>query len=249
MSQTRADIISQLQADIHRLEGFKPAKSHSPELVLGPIHQAFPAGTFPLGAVHEFLSAQTEDLAATSAFIAGLLAHMVAHHGATLWISSGRTVFPPALANYGLQPDKIIFVDVRREQDVMSVLHEALKCSAISAVVGETTQMDFTTSRRLQLAVEQSQVTGFVIRNHIRHLNTTACISRWKISSLGSEADEGLPGIGFPKWRVELLRMRNGKTGSWDVQWKDGRFTSIRETSAVKHLIADNNMHKKRKTG
>lgn len=238
MPPKRADIISQLQRDIHRMEGFKPSNDAAPDLVLGPIQKAFPNNSFPTGVIHEFLSPEPGDLAPVCGFIMGLMSRIMANQGTTLWISTNRRLFPPALANYSIQPDQLIFVDVPKEQDVMPVLYEALKCGAVSAVVAEARNLDFTTSRRLQLAVEQSKATGFVIRNSVQNLNTTACISRWRISSLPSEAYEGLPGMGFPKWRVELIRMRNGKTGVWEVQWIDGKFTSIhpalvRDTSSI----------------
>jgi protein ImuA len=88
-------------------------------------------------------------------------------------------------------------------------------------------EISFTSSRRLQLAVEQSRVTGFILRHASRNLNTTACVSRWKITPLPSEPVEDLPGIGFPFWRVELLRIRNGKPGAWDVKWMHGRFEPV----------------------
>ncbi len=90
-------------------------------------------------------------------------------------------------------------------------------------MIGEVQQIDFTASRRLQLAVEQSKATGFVIRNGFLQINTTAFVSRWKISHLKSEAED-FPGVGFPKWKVELLRVRNGKPNAWYLQWIDGKF-------------------------
>lgn len=249
MPQSKADIISQLQTEIHRLEGYKPANCTSLEMTLGPIQKAFPKGAFPTGAVHEFLSTEKEDMAAVRGFIAGLISQVMVHQGATLWISANRQVFPPALANYGIQPEQLIFVDVQHERDIMPVFYEALKCSAISAVVAEARNLDFTTSRRLQLAVEKSQSTGFVIRNHVQKLNPTACISRWKISSLPSESFEGLPGIGFPKWQVELLRMRNGKTGTWEVQWIEGKFASIQEANTQRTDLIDQLEEEQRKAG
>ena len=131
------------------------------------------------------------------------------------------------------------------EKEILWAVEEALKCSALSVVVGEISEIDFTTSRRLQLAVEQSQVTGFIIRSNYRKLQTTACVSRWKITPLTSvpvlpgnnqdDVDE-LPGIGFPKRKVELLRMRNGKSGSWTIQWVKGRFVSESKSRTVTQL-------------
>lgn len=249
MPHSKANIIAQLQTDIHRLEGFKPVTNASLDLELGPIQQAFPNGTFPTGAVHEFLSAESEDLAAVSGFMMGLMSQMMNRQGTILWISVNHQLFPPALASYGARPEQLIFVDVSKEGDVMPILYEALKCSAVSAVVAEARNLDFNTSRRLQLAVEQSQATGFIIRNAIQKLNPTACISRWKVTSLPSESDEGLPGLGFPKWRVELLRMRNGKTGVWDVQWMAGKFSSIKEVSAIADPFDTQSVSKQRKAG
>ena len=103
-------------------------------------------------------------------------------------------------------------------------MEEALKCEALSAVIGELRDLDFTASRRLQLAVEKSRVTGFVIRHVRKKINTTACVTRWKISHLPSEMIDQLPGIGFPRWKVELLKVRNGKPGAWEITWIDGAF-------------------------
>jgi protein ImuA len=240
----RAEVMAELQTDILRLQGFKSPNNVVADVGLGPIKDAFPNASFPLGAVHEFLSARAEDAAATTGFIAGLLASLMGSNGTCLWISSSRTLFPPALKNFGIAPDRFIFIDVQKERDVMWAMEEALKCSALTAVVGEMQEISFTASRRLQLAVEQSQVTGFVLRNNLRQaswqsdkLNTTACVSRWKITSLPSAPIAigiigNLPGIGFPRWRVELLRIRNGKPGVWDIQWRDGKFVPCPQNPA-----------------
>lgn len=219
-----ADIVAQLQTEILRLQGFKPEKGIAVNMGLGPIKEAFPHGIFPLGAVHEFIAVHPEDAAATSGFITGLLAPLMGSEGTTLWVSSDRTIFPPALKNFGVQPDRVIFIDLKKERDVMWVMEEALKCGSLSAVVGEMQEVSFIASRRLQLAVEQSSVTGFILRHHPCKINTTACVSRWKIITLPSEAVDDLPGIGFPQWRVELLKIRNGRPGTWDVKWVKGSF-------------------------
>ncbi len=229
----KADRIAELQMDILRLEGFNSSSNAILDVGLEPLKDAFPNGSFPLGAVHEFLSARAEDSASTGGFISGLLASLMGNGGTVLWISSSRTLFPPALKNFGLEPDRFIFIDLQKEKEVMWAMEEALKCEALSAVVGEIREIDFTASRRLQLAVEQSRVTGFILRNKYRNLNTTACVSRWKITPLSSESVDELPGIGFPKWKVELVRMRNGKSGVWDIQWVEGRFLPVYKFPSV----------------
>lgn len=220
MTGNRHDIISKLQTDILRLQGFKQERGNSPlDAGLGPIIKSFPNSTFPVGCIHEFVSQKKEDATTTTGFVAGLINSLMINSGAALWISSSRTLFPPALKAFGIQPERFIFIDLKRERDVLWAMDEALKCGALSVVVGEIQNVSFMESRRLQLAVEQSQVTGFILRSNLSKVNTTACISRWKITSMPSELIEDLPGIGFPKWKVELVRVKNGKTGEWEVVW------------------------------
>jgi len=224
----RADVFAALQADIMRLQGFTVKHNTAAEVGLGPLKDAFPQGAFPLGAVHEFLSTRAEETSATAGFMAGMLSSLMGSKGILLWISSRRTLFPPALKAFGLSPDHFIFADIQRERDVLWAMDEALKCGALTAVVGEVHELSFTASRRLQLAVEQSHVTGFILRHSkSRAVNTTACVSRWRIAPLPGYIEDDMPGIGYPQWNVELLKMRNGKTGSWNVTWKNGRFETI----------------------
>lgn len=227
MGANRADIIHALQGDILRLEGFKTQECTSIDLGLGSIIEAFPGRTFPLGAVHEFLSTSEEQASSTIGFITGLLSSLMGRVGTAMWISSNRSLFPPALKAFGVQPDRLIIADLKNEKDLLPAMEEALKCGALTAVIGEVQEISFTASRRLQLAVEESQVTGFIVRRNCRKINTTACVSRWRITPLPSECLEDLPGLGFPQWKAELLRIRNGRPGTWNITWMNGRFKVI----------------------
>jgi len=224
MVSSKADIFKGLQADVFRLQGFKSINNVELDNHLGPIAAAFPNHSFPLGVIHELISHRQEEVAATNGFVTGLLSTIMGANGISLWISSSRKVFPTALRTFGVDPDRFIFLDLKKEKDVVWAMDEALKCGALSAVIGEITEIDFKTSRRLQLDVEKSGVTGFVLRNNSRNIGTIASVSRWMVSPLLSEKTGQVPGIGFPKWRVELSRIRNGKPGTWNVKWFDGKF-------------------------
>ena len=222
---SKADIKHQLQQQIYPLQGLKHAPvANALNVGLGPIEAAFPNASFPIGAIHEFLSIGMPGAAATSGFIAGLLSALMQNNGASIWISASRLLFPPALKAFGLEPDRIIFVDVHNEKEALWSMEEALKCNGLAAVIGELPEISFTASRRLQLAVEQSRVTGFILRQDPRNLSTTACVSRWKITPLVSVPEDDMPGVGFPRWNVELLKIRNGKPGSWELEWAGDRF-------------------------
>ena len=227
MAIQRGDILTSLRSDILRMEGLRAVSNPAVDLGLGPICHSFPGGSFPVGAIHEFLSTEAGHAASTDGFIAALLASLMGDKGTALWISASRSIFPPALREFGVQPDRVVFVDLNKEKDILWVMEEALKCSALTSVIGEMKEINFTESRRLQLAVEQSQVTGFLLRKNVGKLNTTACLSRWKITTLPSESIDGLPGIGFPRWKVELLRIRNGRSGMWHLKWVNDRFVPV----------------------
>ena len=230
MDKVKRDIIAQLRNDILLMEGFKPAAEGTASAFgLGPVEAAFPGGVFPTGAIHEVLNLEAEHTGATGGFIAGLLSVLMASGSSCLWISTSRKLFPPALKAFGVEPDRIIFIDLQREKDVLWAVEEALKCKGLAAVVAELRELGFTQSRRLQLAVEQSRVTGFILRNDPLKLGTTACVARWQVRPVPSETEDGLPGVGYPRWRVELLKARNGNPGTWTVEWSAEGFNVMPE--------------------
>jgi len=229
MELTKADIISQLKKDILLLKGCKCGTENAIQIKLGSIDDAFPNGHFPLGAIHEFINEKVEYAAAAKGFISYLVSSLMKAGGACIWICPTIKVFPPSLKSFDLDPDKIIFVNVQREKDILWVIEEALKCEGIAAVIAEVREINFIQSRRLQLAVEKSQVTGFIIRDQPRDIGINACVSRWKISPLPSSSENNLPGIGFPRWNIELRKIRNGKPGVWIMEWSSGMLHPVSE--------------------
>ena len=244
MPELRKDIITQLQKEILQLQGYKTLVPNKVSPInLGPIENAFPNGCFPEAGIHEFITERPQHEAATCGFIAGLMGAFMQKGGASIWIGSSGKLFPPSLKIFGIEPDKIVFIDVRKEKEILWVMEEVLKCNGIAVVVGELPEINFTASRRLQLAVEQSRLTGFIIRNNPRNLNVNACLSRWRITPLPTLPEFDMPGIGFPRWNVELLKIRNGKPGTWQVEWSDNRFHFISP------FVESVPLEEKRKTG
>ena len=244
MQAAANDIIKELQKSILSLQGFKHIAGNTPlQFGWGPLEQSFPNSTFPVGAIHEFLNDKSEDAAATYGFIAGLLSTLMHSGGACVWIGAAIKIFPPALKSFGVEPDRVVFIDLKNEKDVLWVMEEALKCNGLAAVVGEIRDINLTASRRLQLAVEQSRVTGLLIRNKPRNTNTIASVARWYIKSVSSLMEDEMPGVGFPRWDVQLNKVRNGKPGQWQVEWSHNQFR------LVAPLFIHHTQEEKRKTG
>jgi protein ImuA len=186
-SFNKSDMVSKLQKDILDLQGFRTVtQSQRTDFGLGVIERSFPNGVFPTGAVHELISHGSQHAAATSGFIAAVLGKTMQQGGVGVWISLKRTVFPPALKFFGIDPDRIIFIDVKNEKDLLWMVEECLKCKALTAVVAELKEISLTESRRLQLAVEQSRVTGLMHRMNPVAVNNTACTARWECAAVES---------------------------------------------------------------
>jgi protein ImuA len=224
----KKEILIKLQQDILLWQGFKPQAAAKAERVgLGEIEQAFPGGVFPKRAIHEFITVLPEDSASSGGFIAGLLAVLMQDGAACVWVSTSRRLFPASLSTFNVEPERIIFMDVKTEKDVLWITEEALKCEGLAAVVAELNNLSLIESRRLQLAVEESGVTGFILRKDASKATSTVATARWKISPLPTDTTSGLPGLGFPRWQVELLKVRNGNPGSWVLEWAGENFAAV----------------------
>lgn len=234
MSNSKADIITRLRADILSMQGCKKIlHTERKDFGLGKIVDAFPDNKFPIGAIHEFIYSNPENSAATNGFITGIIGLMMNDESMTVWIGPSFKIFPPALKAFNIPPERIIFIYLNKEKEILWATEEILKCEGVTAVIAELHNLSLINSRRLQLAVEKSLTTGFIVRNNSQSLNTTTCIARWKISSLPSVLNNNMPGVGFPRWNVELLKARNGKPGVWQVEWKAGQFRHINQIRVI----------------
>ena len=228
MSPANSHIIAALQKEILLHTAYK---QHVKDVVLPAdlqfLKEYLPLAVFPTAAIHEFIYDQYEDAAATNGFISGLLSSCISARGVVIWISLRPTVFPAVLQRFNIEPSDVIFIHPANDKELLWVTEEALKCDGLRAVVAQLNSLSFPNSRRFQLAVEKSKVTGFVLIQESKSL-TNACVSRWKISCMPSEQhDDLLPGVGFPKWKVELTKMRNGKPGEWEVEWSGDPFRKV----------------------
>ncbi|MBO9595684.1 MAG: Error-prone repair protein ImuA [Niabella sp.] len=230
-------LFQQLQQELLLLQGLRaPLDTELQDPGLGIINQSFPHRSFPVGAVHEWISSNAEDAAATTGFMAGILGTLM-RKGACLWVSRHRNLFPPALNIFGITPDQVLFVQAPDPKQALWAIEEGLKCETLAAVVGEVPELGFTASRRLQLAVEKSRVTGFIHHRTDRVAEHGACVSRWRIKPIASTLPGGMPGVGFPSWNVELCKIRNGRPGSWKVQWTPQGFSVLPEKMTAQERV------------
>ncbi|MGE5268867.1 MAG: ImuA family protein [Thiohalocapsa sp.] len=232
MSHPALSVVNRLRERIRQIEG-RPRHGVLPFGVTA-IDGALPGGGLALGAVHEILGAggDEEDGAAAAGFIAGILARLGGSGGSggsgrapVLWCLGRCDLYGAGLPAHGLDPARLVLVEARRDADLLWAVEEGLRTPALAAVVGEVGRLPMVAGRRLQLAAERSGVTALLLRRWpdaalaaAERQRPSAAVTRWRIAALPS-ARRGLGlGIGRPRWRIELLRVRGGVPAQWDVE-------------------------------
>jgi protein ImuA len=151
--------------------------------------------------------------------------------GPVLWCLRRPDLYGPGLAAHGLDPGRLVLVAARRDEDILWAVEEGLRTGAaagLAAVVGEIGRLPMAAGRRLQLAAEHSGVIALLLRRWrnaaeatAERSRPTAAVTRWRVGALPSKDIAAMPGIGRPRWRVELMRVRGGVPASWEVEVAD----------------------------
>jgi protein ImuA len=221
MSAAREIAIAELRERISSIEGGVAKKAGCLPFGVPEIDAVLPGGGLAYGALHEFAGggSGTVDGAAAALFAAGVAART---KGKIVWCLTRPDLFMPALAQAGLHPDRVIFVEAGREEDVLASMEEALSYGRLGAVVGELVRLPMVSSRRLQLAAEKSGTLGIAVRRWRRQTEAndfgqpTASVTRWRVSALPSEPLP-VPGVGRARWLLELMRSRAGECAEFEV--------------------------------
>jgi protein ImuA len=215
-------VIDDLRARIERFEG-GTAHGHSVlPFGVAAIDQRLPQGGLALGCLHEVAGGGEGAIhgAAAALFVAGIAARTI---GKVLWCVTKADLFAPALAQVGLDPDRVIYVEAGDEKTVLACFEEGLRNNGLGAVVAEVSKLSMTSSRRLQLAAESSGSIGLAIRRWRRQTEAadfgqpTASVTRWRVTALPSLVLP-VPGVGRARWQLELIRCRAGECADFEVE-------------------------------
>ena len=181
-----------------------------------------PGGGLALGALHEVAGGGNGaiDGAAAALFVAGVVCRT---QGRVLWCIARPDLFAPALAQAGLTSDRVIYLNGGDENTALACFEEGLRHGGLGGVVAEVARLPMTASRRLQLAAEGSGGIGIALRRWRRQTEAsdfgqpTAATTRWRISALPS-TPLPVPGVGRPRWLIELIRCRAGESADFEVE-------------------------------
>jgi protein ImuA len=214
--------LQSLRAQVRQIEGQHRRASSVLPFGLADIDSRLPGGGLAQGALHEVAGGGNGaiDGAAAALFAAGIAARA---KGKVLWCIARPDLFAPALAQAGLKPDRVIYLEGGDDKTVLACFEEGLRHGGLGVVVAEVARLPMTASRRLQLAAESSGTIGLAVRRWQRQTETgdfgepTAAFSRWRISALPS-TPLPVPGVGRPRWLVELIRCRAGESADFELE-------------------------------
>lgn len=179
------------------------------------IDGALPWNGLPRARLHEIDAAAGDG--APAGFAATLVARLTGSDGLALWCrpSSGAEAgapYGPALARFGVAPDRLLFVAARRAPDVLWAMEEGLRARRFAVVIGEAGAPDLTATRRLQLAAEAGGSTALLLVTP-RAGRLSAAVTRWQVNPRPAERPE------VASWQLALMRCRGGGRGTWHVEW------------------------------
>lgn len=219
---SRTAAIAALRARIESVETSRHATREVLPFGLDRVDSRLPLGGLMRGALHEVAGGGNGaiDGAAAALFVAGIAVRL---KGKALWCLTRPDLFAPALAQVGLRPDRVIYVEAGDEKSVLSCFEEGLRHGGLGCVVAELAQLSMTASRRLQLAAEASGTMGLALRRWRRQTEAsdfgqpTAASTRWRVSVLPSRPLP-VPGVGRHRWLVELIRARAGESADFELE-------------------------------
>lgn len=214
--------VAELRAQIAAIEGAERRSKSVLPFGLEMIDEKLPGGGLALGALHEVAGGAqgVTDGAAAALFTAGIVARV---SGSILWCVTQQHLFAPAIAQAGLDPDRVIYLEARDDVAVLACFEEGLRHGGLGGVVAEVGRLSMTASRRLQLAAETSGTIGIAIRRWRRMAEAsdfgqpTASATRWRVTAVPSEPLP-VPGVGRLRWFVELIRCRAGESADFLVE-------------------------------
>lgn len=227
------EILAELQDRIDQIAGGSTMKRAHLPFGVEEIDSRLPGGGLAYGCTHEIAGGGRDAVsgAVSCLFAAGIAARTKGH---IIWCLHRPDLFAPALQQVGLNLNRVIFVESDKEEAILDNAEEALRHGGIGAVIAETVRLPMVASRRLQLAAEQSGTIGLIIRRWKRQTEATdygqptASVTRWRVSSMPSEPLP-VPGVGRPRWMIELMRSRAGEAFDVEVGACDanGRLATI----------------------
>ena len=233
--------LARLAQEVQQLEaaGRKPTGLTAISTGCLAMDACLPAGGYVPGTVIEYLRSTSGCGATYLAFTAAAAALRASEDKYLVIVDTNHQLYPPALLCHQISLQRVIWVRPESQADAVWATDQALRTTAVAAVVADLDVLDERDARRLQLAAERGGGVGLLLRNLsarrmpswaevqwvVRSLLPTAKMSRsgksfnagsLQAATLQAESLQAGPTAVEPLRRLEvgLARVRGGKAGA-----------------------------------
>ena len=169
---------------------------------------------FPAGWIHELWVPNPKDHGAAMAWA---LSALQADNKPLLWVTNQALLreqglpYGPGLLHSGQSPEQFIIARTKTHEDGLWTLEEAIKSGAFGAVIGELSNIDLTSSRRLSLAAQHHKAQCLLLMRSATPLQSVA-YSRWRVDAAASMPEsEQAPWPGKARLTAHLHKHRGGE--------------------------------------
>ena len=168
--------------------------------------------------LHEIGPAKPGEEVAALGFTLGLAAGWAGAAGRVFWAGEEGVFaetggpYPPGLAGFGLNLERLIVVRAAKREDVLWAAEQGLSAPGavvICALAARGRPLDLKATRRLLLFAERARARCLLVRPAGE---ASAAWTRWRIGSAPSVAEARE--LGAPAFSAELARNRAGPAGA-----------------------------------
>ncbi|MBX6329345.1 MAG: ImuA protein [Pseudolabrys sp.] len=219
----RAELVGALRRLLPRMEGVGQ-QGRALSFGIPALDLCLPQRGLVFGALHEIVPATEGDRPAAIGFLVALLGRMPAQGPVLLvaaprgWTGSGRP-YGRGLHQLGLDPARVLLVAAGGREQALGAMEDALRSGVPAAVAGAVDRLDLRASQRLQLAARETGIPLLLLRQGPR-TEASVAMTRWRVGAAPAARDRfGL--FARWRWRLQLERCRNGRTGAWVVEFDD----------------------------
>jgi protein ImuA len=173
--------------------------------------------------LHELCPAGPGAEAAALGFGLGLAASWAGRAG-VIWAGEDGVFaedggpYPPGLAQFGLDPERLILVRVAKREEALWAAEQGLaapRAVVICALGARGRALDLKATRRLLLIAERNKSRCLLVRPQAE---ASAAWTRWRVAPAPSNAQARE--LGAPAYAIELMRNRAGPAGArFTIEW------------------------------
>lgn len=167
---------------------------------LPELDAALPGGGWQSGTIVELMP--TETGIGELRLVMPALAQLTRNKRYIALIAPPFIPFAPALAQHGVQLERLLIVHTQKDTDTLWACEQTLRCNSFGAVLAWPEQIKDREVRRLQLAAEAGRSIGFLYRSPASARAASPAAVRLRLQA---RANDGLD--------IEILKCRGGRSG------------------------------------